>query len=99
MLPINNTMRSTPLQNSAGAPAWMDARIARFEAKAYSLDTTGIYTDSDVKISTITDGIRKTCIQDVGSSIAASSNSAGKFGAMPQDQIVVLKGELVNICR
>jgi len=99
MLPINNTMRSTPLQNSAGAPAWMDARIARFEAKAYSLDTTGIYTDSDVKISTITDGIRKTCIQDVGSSIAAASNSAGKFGAMPQDQIVVLKGDLVNICR
>jgi len=99
MLPINNTMRSTPLQNSTGAPAWMDARIARFEAKAYSIDTTGIYTDSDVKTTTITDGIKKTCIQDVGSSIAAASNSAGKFGAMPQDQIVVLKGDLVNICR
>jgi hypothetical protein len=99
MLPINNTVRSTPLQNSTGAPAWMDARIARFEAKAYSIDTTGIYTDSDVKTTTITDGIKKTCIQDVGSSIAAASNSAGKFGAMPQDQIVVLKGDLVNICR
>ena len=99
MLPINNTMRSTPLQNSSGVPAWMDARIARFEAKAYSLDTTGIYTDSDVKITTITDGIKKTCIQDVGSSITAAANSAGKFGAMPHDQIVVLKGDLVNICR
>jgi hypothetical protein len=99
MLPINNTMRSTPLQNSAGVPAWMDARIAKFQAKAYSLDTTGIYTDSDVKTTTITDGIKKTCIQDVGSTIAAASNSAGKFGAMPQDQIVVLKGDLVNICR
>lgn len=99
MLPINNTMRSTPLQNSAGVPAWMDARIAKFQAKAYSVDTTGIYTDRDVKTTTITDGINKTCIQDVGSSIAAASNSAGKFGAMPQDQIVVLKGDLVNICR
>jgi len=99
MLPINNTIRSTPLQNSAGVPAWMDARIARFEAKAYSIDTTGIYTDSDVKITTITDGIKKTCIQDVGSSITAAANSAGKFGAMPHDQIVVLKGDLVNICR
>jgi hypothetical protein len=99
MLPINNTMRSTPLLNSSGVPAWMDARIARFEAKAYSLDTTGIYTDSDVKITTITDGIKKTCIQDVGSSITAAANSAGKFGAMPHDQIVVLKGDLVNICR
>jgi hypothetical protein len=99
MLPINNTMRSTPLQNSTGIPAWMDARIAKFQAKAYSLDTTGIYTDSDVKTTTITDGFRKTCIQDVGSTIAAASNSGGKFGAMPQDQIVVLKGDLVNICR
>ena len=99
MLPINNTMRSMPLQNSAGIPAWMDARIAKFQAKAYSIDTTGIYTDSDVKITTITDGIKKTCIQDVGSSIATASNSAGKFGVMPHDQIVVLKGDLVNICR
>ena len=99
MLPINNAMRSTPLQNSAGVPAWMDARIAKFQAKAYSVDTTGIYTDSDVKITTITDGVKKTCIQDVGSTIAAASNSAGKFGAMPHDQIVVLKGDLVNICR
>jgi hypothetical protein len=99
MLPVNNTMRSTPLQNLTGVPAWMDARIAKFQAKAYSIDTTGIYTDSDVKTTTITGGFRKTCIQDVGSTIAAASNSVGKFGAMPQDQIVVLKGDLVNICR
>jgi hypothetical protein len=99
MLPINNTMRSTPLQNSTGVPAWMDARIARFEAKAYSFDTTGIFTDKDVSTTTIRDGFRKTCIQNVGSTIAAAANSAGKFGAMPQDQIVVLKGDLVNICR
>jgi hypothetical protein len=99
MLPVNNTMRSTPLQNLTGVPAWMDARIAKFQAKAYSIDTTGIYIDSDVKTTTITDGFRKTCIQDVGSTIAAASNSVGKFGAMPQDQIVVLKGDLVNICR
>jgi hypothetical protein len=99
MLPLNNTMRSTPLQNSTGMPAWMDARIARFEAKAYSIDTTGIFTDSDIKTTTIMDGVRKTCIQDVGSTIAAASNAAGKFGAMPQDQIVVLKGDLINICR
>ncbi len=77
----------------------MDARIAKFQAKAYSIDTAGIYTDSDVKITTITDGFRKTCIQDVGSTVTAASNSAGKFGVMPQDQIVVLKGDLVNICR
>ena len=99
MLPINNAVRSTPLENSSGIPAWMDARIAKFQAKAYSIDATGIYTDSDVKTTTITDGFRKTCIQNVGSTITAASNSAGKFGAMPQDQIVVLKGDLVNICR
>lgn len=99
MLPLNNTMRSTPLPTSPGIPAWMDARIARYEAKAYSLDTSGIYTDKDVKTTTIMDGIKKTCIQDVGSSIAATSNSVGKYGVMPQDQIVVLKGDLVNICR
>jgi hypothetical protein len=99
MLPLSNTMRSTPLHISPGIPAWMDARIARYEAKAYAFDTSGIFTDKDVKTTTITDGIKKTCIQDVGSSITAASNLAGKFGAMPQDQIVVLKGDLVNICR
>ncbi len=99
MLPLNNAMRSTPLQNTTGFPAWMDARIARYEAKAYSIDTTGIFTDNDVKTTTIVDGIRKTCIQDVGSSIAAASNSLNKYGALLQDQIVVLRGDLVNICR
>ena len=34
MLPINNAVRSTPLENSSGIPAWMDARIAKFQAKA-----------------------------------------------------------------
>ena len=99
MLPLNNTMRSTPLPTSPGIPAWMDARMARYQAKAYSIDTSGIFTDKDVKTTTIVDGIKTTCIQDVGSSIAAASNSAGKYGAMLQDQIVVLKGDLVNICR
>ena len=53
MLPLNNTMRSTPLPTSPGIPAWMDARMARYQAKAYSIDTSGIFTDKDVKTTMI----------------------------------------------
>ena len=35
MLPLNNAPRSTPAQNFQGTPAWLEAKIARFEAKAY----------------------------------------------------------------
>ena len=99
MLPLNNAPRSTPVQNYQGVPAWLDAKIARFEAKAFSIDTSGIFTDKDVTSKTITDGFKKTCIQEVGNINASAANAVGKYGSTVQDQIVVLRGDLINICR
>jgi hypothetical protein len=99
MLPLNNAPRSTPAQNFQGTPAWLEAKIARFEAKAFSVDTSGIFTDKDVTSTTITDGFKKTCIQEVGNINASAANAVGKYGSTVQDQIVVLRGDLINICR
>ena len=99
MLPLNNAPRSTPAQNFQGIPAWLEAKIARFEAKAFSIDTSGIFTDKDVTTTTMNDGFRKTCIQEVGNSTALAANAVGKYGNAIQDQIVVLRGDLINICR
>lgn len=90
--------RSKPLDNAA-IPDWMRAKVARFEAKSNSDSSTGISTDSNVTRQTSSDGVKKTCIQEVGSNTAAGgANSARNIGGNNQ-QIVVLKGDLVNICK
>lgn len=99
MVPLNNSMQSTPVQNAQGVPAWMDAKLARIQAKAFSADTSGVLTEKDVTNTTITDGIKLTCIQNVGTATAAASNSTAKYGNAVQDQIVVIRGDLVNFCR
>jgi hypothetical protein len=99
MLPFNNPMRSTPFQNVQFAPAWIDAKLARIQAKAFSADTAGILTEKDVSNTTITDGINKTCIQDVGAAASAAASSINKYGNTTKDQIVVLRGDLINFCR
>ena len=98
MLPLNNALRSAPANNATGVPAWIDAKIARFEAKAFSADTSGILTDKDVTRTVTTDGMRKTCIQEVGN-INAANGPGAKYGMPIESQIVVIKGDLVNICK
>lgn len=83
-------------------PAWMRARINRYVAKAYSAtaEDGSIYTDSDVVTTVQTEGLQKTCVQEVGSSTAAADGSLGtRYGPQARDQVVVLRGDLVNVCR
>ena len=83
-------------------PAWMRARMNRYIAKAYSAaaDDGTIYTENDVVTSVQADGLRKTCVQEVGSNTAPSGGSLGtRYGPQARDQIVVLRGDLVNVCR
>jgi hypothetical protein len=93
---------STPAAPSAyrELPAWMDAKLARFQAKAFATDTTGVVTDEDVVTRTAQEGVRKVCTQELASN---STGSAGgilnRYGPRPDAQIVVLRGDLVNICR
>lgn len=97
-LPLNNNAASKGLETEGdGVPMHLRAKIARFEAKTFNEQTDGIYTDGDVSRIVGAQANRKTCIQDVGSNTAASG--AGKYGPGTQQQIVVLRGDMVNICR
>ena len=101
-------MPGAPRQQSAGMdgptdiPAWMRARINRYVAKAFSAtaEDGSIYTDNDVVTTVQTEGLRKTCVQEVGSNTVPAGDSLGsRYGPQAQDQVVVLRGDLVNVCR
>lgn len=99
--PFGGARPSSPLESSNGIPSWMKAKIVRFEAKASSSQTDGILTNADVTRTATSDGFRKTCIQEIGSNMtAANAPGTGKPGVTgTNQQIVVLKGDLVNICK
>ena len=89
--------RSKPLDNGE-MPASMRAKVARYEAKANSGAAPGISTDADVVRETTSDGFQKTCVQAVGSTTTAAG-PGGKVINGNNQQVVVLKGDLVNICK
>ena len=89
--------KSKPLDNSE-MPASMRAKVARYEAKANSGSALGISTDADVTRETTSDGFQKTCIQEVGST-TTTGGAGGRVIGSNNQQVVVLKGDLVNICK
>ena len=100
MLPLGAARTSTPIEAQAAMPAWMKAKVVRYEAKASSAQNEGILTDKDITRSATSDGFKKTCVQEIGStSISAGTAGPGKAGITNNQQIVVLKGDLVNICK
>ncbi len=99
MFPLNTAVQSVQPSNSE-IPAWIDAKLARFQAKAFAADTVGVLTDQNVITTTAQEGVRKVCTQDIGSnSTTTASGAFNRYGPKPEAQIVVLRGDLVNICR
>lgn len=99
MVPLNLGMSS---QQPAfqEIPAWMDAKLARFQAKAFAADTSGISTDENVVTRYAQDGLRKVCTQNIASNSAINSSTPfNRYGPKPDSQIVVLRRDLINICR
>lgn len=97
-LPMGNQSKPQGLDNAGdGIPMHLRAKIARYEAQAFRDENTGIFTDGDVNKIVGAQANRKTCIQDVGSNTAPSGVT--RYGPGNQEQIVVLRGDLVNICR
>lgn len=88
------------IDGAMGMPSWLRARVARYEAKAFSDDTTGILTNNDVVSTATAQGMQKTCVQEVGSNTLSSSTSNfNRYGPNQAPQVVVLRGDLVNICK
>jgi hypothetical protein len=98
MSPMANKNPSSPMDGANDMPAWLKAKVARFEAKSNANQTAGMLTDTDVTRTATSDGFKKTCIQEVGSSTADTSTAGSRSGTGGQ-QIVVLRGDLVNICK
>ncbi len=90
-----------PRSGSIGKPAeispWQKAKMARYEAKAFSGNRGDVLTERDVINSASSDGFKTTCTQSIGSVSAPSGITTGG-GFKPTQQIVVLRGDLINIC-
>ena len=99
MQPTGAAAQSGNIDGATGMPSWLRARVARYEAKAFSADTTGIATNNDVVTTATAQGMQKTCVQEVGSNtLSSTTNSVAKYGPQTAPQVVVLRGDLVNIC-
>lgn len=100
MQPVGAAPGSTGLDNANAMPSWLRARIARYEAKAFSDDTGSVLTQNDVVTTANAQGMQKTCVQEVGSNtVSSGAAGAGKYGPNQAPQVVVLRGDLVNICK
>ncbi|MBU0747286.1 MAG: hypothetical protein KKB95_19280 [Gammaproteobacteria bacterium] len=100
MQPTAPAAASTGLDNGNVMPSWLRARIARYEAKAFSDDTSGVLTNNDVVTTANAQGMQKTCVQEVGSTtVSSNTTGSGKYGPNQAPQVVVLRGDLVNICK
>lgn len=102
LLPIGSRIQSGGMDGPTDIPAWMRARMTRYVAKAYSAtaDDGSLYTDNDVVTTVQTEGFQKTCVQEVGSNTVGAGDSLGtRYGPQTGDQVVVLRGDLVNVCR
>lgn len=96
--------RSKELDKATAIPSRIQAKVNRFEAKAFAAlngaDGT-IQTGQDVISTSSGDSLNKTCSQSLASNtVAPAVGPSGRYGVGgAADQIVVLRGDLVNICR
>jgi hypothetical protein len=98
MLPVGNAKGSAPMTLATDLPASAKAKIARYEAKFNADQAPGKNNEAAATQSATSDGLKKTCIQEVGSNTLPATPGGSRVGPGNQ-QIVVLRGDLVNICR
>jgi hypothetical protein len=99
MRPGAPSQASGSLDPLFGMPGWLKARVSRYEARAFSDNASDtIVTENDAVTTASAQGLKKTCVQEVGST-QSSSTGFGKYGPKGAPQIVVLKGDLVNVCK
>lgn len=90
--PIIN--KSTALNMRTGLSGADQAKITRYTAMAYAAEPT-VLTDKDVVSTVNTNGLYTTCNQSVGSNVATHTGGAA---VLDKPQVVVLRGDLVNVC-
>jgi hypothetical protein len=93
MLPLGSAANSTAPTFQTDLPDWQRAKTSKYQAKAFNLDKGSVMTGQDVINTAHDDGAKTTCTQSIASNVVPKG--ATVRGA---EQIVVLRGDLVNIC-
>ena len=93
-LPLPPVTRSGDIVFRQGRPDYMRAKRAGYTAQAYSSHIGDIKTDKDVVNVNRTQAGQTTCIQTIASTTAAP----GTRTPLSNDQIVVIRGDLINLC-
>lgn len=94
-LPTAPVARSGNLEYRKDLPDDVAAKVSRYTAKAYTPNLGDIKTEKDVVQSVQTNGTQTICTQSIGSVSAASGQGVK---STDKDQVVVLRGDLINIC-
>ena len=85
---------SSSIVYKTGMPDDAKAKIAHYVAKSYSANTGNVKTNKDVVSSVQTNSAGGvSCVQSI------QPTAPGSGGMMGEDQVVVIRGDLVNICR
>lgn len=101
MLPLAPPPASAESARGTGIAPWLRARIARYESKAIAADgkDKNLQTEKDVVNTATGQGMRRTCVQEVGTVTQPAGSGFSQYGPKGQDQVVVLRGDLVNVCK
>lgn len=94
MLPLANAPKSSAPNLNMDMPAWQRAKVARYQAKAFNLETGVVQTGADIVHAASDDGLRTTCTQSLASTVIPKGSTV-RGGT---EQIAVVRGDLVNIC-
>lgn len=103
-LPTAPATTSEALNLGVGIPSSLQAKIARYEAKAFAQLEGGdgsVYTNKDVVSRQTGNALQRTCTTDVASNtITPTVGPSGRYGpGTGGDQIAVLRGDVVTICK
>ncbi len=86
------------LEERQDMPIGLKAKIARYTALSMSRGEESQASESIIERAESA-GFNKTCVQDIGSNVVPSGLSSGRYGPRGQDQVTVLRGDFINVCR
>jgi len=103
-LPSAPLAPSNNLDSVNGVPSWLQAKVTRFEAKAFLALEGGdgtVQTERDVVSRQTGNALQRTCTTEIASNTMAPAavGPSGRYGPGGQDQIAVLRGDVVTICK
>jgi len=93
MVPLGTGPGSSAPNLQDSQPDWQRARSSRYQAKSWAADPGSVMTERDVINTVNTEGLKTACVQSVGSTVVPRGTTL-----RANEQVVVLRGDLVNIC-